>query len=97
MKRRVELSLLPLAAGILIVLTPGAAAAYMGPGGGLSLLTTALAMLAAFSVSTMVLLTGPVRAVKRWVLRRRNKGKADGSNAKADGSNADEERAQEKR
>jgi len=81
MQRRAELPLLALAAGILLVLTPGPAAAYMGPGGGLSLLTTALAMFAAFSVSTIVLLTWPVRAVKRWVLRRRNKGKADGSNA----------------
>jgi hypothetical protein len=90
MKRRAELPLLALAAGILLVLTPSPAAAYMGPGGGLSLLTTALAMFVAFSVSTMVLLTWPVRAVKRWFLRRRNKGKADGSNA-------DEERAQDKR
>jgi hypothetical protein len=89
MKRRVELLLPALAAGILLALTPGPAAAYMGPGGGLSLLTTALAMFAAFSVSTVVLLTGPVRAVKRWFLRRRNKGKANGSNA-------DEERAQDK-
>jgi hypothetical protein len=62
----------------------------MGPGGGLSLLTTALAMVLAFSVSAMVVLTWPVRALKRWFQRRRNKGKKDGSNA-------DEERAQEKR
>ena len=89
MKRRAELPLLALAGGIVLALTPDPAAAYMGPGGGLSLLTTALAMFAAFSVSTMVLLTGPVRAVKRWLLRRRNKGKADGSNA-------DEERAPDK-
>jgi hypothetical protein len=49
-------------------------------------LTTALAMFLAFSVSTIVVLTWPVRAVKRWFMRRRNKGKADGSKA-------DEERA----
>jgi hypothetical protein len=84
--RRAELSLLALAAGILLVLTVSPAAAYMGPGGGLSLLTTALAMFLAFSVSTIVVLTWPVRAVKRWFMRRRNKGKADGSKA-------DEERA----
>jgi hypothetical protein len=90
MQRRAEVPLLALAAGILLVLTPDRASAYMGPGGGLSLLTTALAMFAAFSVSTIVVLTWPVRAVKRWFLRRRNKGKADGSNA-------DEERARDKR
>ncbi len=90
MKRRVELLLPALAAGILLALTAGPAAAYIGPGGGLSLLTTALAMLAVFSVSTMVVLTWPVRAVKRWLQRRRNKGKADGKNA-------DEEHAEDKR
>ena len=80
MKRRTELLLLPLAV-ILLVLTLSPAAAYMGPGGGLSLLTTALGMLAAFSVSTIVVLTWPVRAVKRWLQRRRNKGNADRRNA----------------
>ena len=80
MKRRTELLLLPLAV-ILLVLTPSPADAYMGPGGGLSLLTTALGMFAAFSVSTIVVLTWPVRAVKRWLCRRRNKGNADRSNA----------------
>ena len=80
MKRRTELLLLPLAV-ILLVLTLSPATAYMGPGGGLSLLTTALGMLAAFSVSTIVVLTWPVRAVKRWLQRRRTKGNADRSNA----------------
>jgi Na+/proline symporter len=80
MKRRTELLLLPLAV-ILLVLTLSPAVAYMGPGGGLSLLTTALAMFAAFSVSTIVVLTWPVRAVKRWLQRRRNKGNADRRNA----------------
>ena len=88
MKRRTELLLLPLAV-ILLVLTPSPAAAYMGPGGGLSLLTTALGMLAAFSVSTIVVLTWPVRAVKRWLQRRRNKGNADRCNA---GESAEDER-----
>ena len=89
MKRRVKLHSLPLAAGILLALTPRPAAAYMGPGGGLSFLTTALAMFAAFSVSTMVLLSRPVRAVKRWLLGHRDKGKADGKSA-------DEEPAKDK-
>ncbi len=78
-KRHVELLRSAFVAGILLALTAGPAAAYIGPGGGLSLLTTALAMLAVFSVSAMVVLTWPVRAVKRWLERRRNKGKADGS------------------
>lgn len=78
MKRSAELTLWSLAAGSLVaVLTPNEAAAYMGPGGGLALLTTALAMLAAFSVSTMVVLTWPIRAVKGWLRRRREKGKPD--------------------
>jgi hypothetical protein len=78
MKRFVELTLWSLAAGSLVAaLTPNEAAAYMGPGGGLALLTTALAMFAAFSVSTMVVLTWPIRAVKGWLRRRREKGKPD--------------------
>ena len=78
MKRPVELILPALFAGaILVALAPSPAVAYMGPGGGLTLLTTALAMLAAFSVSTMVVLTWPIRAVKGWLQRRRQKGKAD--------------------
>ena len=90
MKRRVELLLPALAAGILLALTPSPAVAYMGPGGGLSLLTTALAMFVAFSVSTIVVLTWPVRAVKRWLQRRNNEGRMNGSNA-------NEERTEDKR
>ncbi len=77
MQRRGELSRSALAAGILLALTSGRAAAYIGPGGGLTLLTTALAMLAAFSVSAMVVLTWPIRAVRRWLRRRREKGNTD--------------------
>ena len=79
MKRRAELVRSVFAAGILLGLTPGTAAAYIGPGGGLALLTTALAMLAAFSVSAVVVLTWPIRVVKRWLRRRRNQGKDDDS------------------
>jgi uncharacterized membrane protein YfcA len=75
MKRRAELVRPVFAAVILLGLTHGTAAAYIGPGGGLALLTTALAMLAAFSVSAVVVVTWPIRAVKRWLRRRRNKGK----------------------
>ncbi|HYZ63142.1 MAG TPA: hypothetical protein VE650_11870 [Acetobacteraceae bacterium] len=58
----------------LLVLAPGLAQAYIGPGGGLSLLTTALAMLAAFSVSAVLVLTWPIRAFRRWLRRRRGEG-----------------------
>lgn len=77
MKRRADLARLVFAAGVLLGLTHGTAAAYIGPGGGLALLTTALAMLAAFSVSAVVVLTWPIRVVKRWLRRRRNKGNDD--------------------
>ena len=59
---------------LILALAPGQGHAYIGPGGGLSLLTTALAMLAAFSVSTVVVLTWPLRALKRWLRRRRGEG-----------------------
>jgi hypothetical protein len=55
----------------------GPAAAYIGPGGGLTLLTQALAMLAAFSVSVIMVLTWPYRAAKRFLQRFRKKDQAD--------------------
>lgn len=60
-----------LAGAAALLLTPCSAQAYIGPGGGLSLLTTALAMLAAFSVSTVVVVMWPIRAFQRWLRRRR--------------------------
>jgi len=77
MKQRAEWLPWAIMIGVPLALTPGNAAAYIGPGGGLTLLSTALAMLAAFSVSAMVVLTWPLRAIRRWLRRRRNKGKAD--------------------
>ncbi len=82
MRRYAEPLLLVFVAGGSLVLSASPAAAYLGPGGGLSLLTTALAMLAAFSVSTVVVLTWPVRAVKGWLRRRRDKRKTDEHNGK---------------
>lgn len=79
MKQRHELHRMAVAAGILLALTSGKAAAYIGPGGGLSLLSTALAMLAAFSVSAMVVLAWPIRTVRRWLRQRREKRQADAS------------------
>jgi len=80
MRRYAESLLLVLVAGIVLALTPSPAQAYLGPGGGLPLITTALAMLAVFSASAVVVLTWPVRLVKGWLRRRRAKGKADGRN-----------------
>jgi hypothetical protein len=73
MKRRARLARLAVIASVLLTLTPASASAYIGPGGGLSLLPMALAMLAAFSVSAFVVVTWPVRVVKRWLKRRRDK------------------------
>jgi len=80
MRRYAESLLLVLVAGIVLALTPSPAQAYLGPGGGLPLITTALAMLAVFSASAVVVLTWPVRLVKGWLRRRRAKRKADGRN-----------------
>ena len=80
MRRYAEPLILLFVAGISLALTPSPAEAYLGPGGGLSLITTALAMLAVFSASAVVVLTWPVRVVKGWLRRRRDKRKADGRN-----------------
>jgi hypothetical protein len=84
MKRPAELLRVALAAALLLASVPGPAAAYIGPGGGLTLLTTALAMLAAFGVSTVVVLTWPYRAAKRWLQRRREKRKGGPEERKAE-------------
>ncbi len=88
--RYAELLLLVFAAGIALALTSSPAAAYLGPGGGLSFLTTVLAMFAAFSVSTIVIVRRQVRAAKKWLDERRGKSKPDGNNGQ-------EERAEDKR
>jgi hypothetical protein len=72
MMRRADLRALALGMAILVLLS-GRARAYIGPGGGLSLLPMALAMVAAFSVSAVVVITWPYRAMKRWLRRRREK------------------------
>jgi hypothetical protein len=83
MKRHVDLAL---CAALLLALTPHDAAAYIGPGGGLSLLPMALAMLTAFSVSAMVVITWPVRALRRWLRRRREQKAEKPAEGGADGS-----------
>ena len=93
MRRPAELLLLVFVASIPLTLASSPAAAYLGPGGGLSLLTTALAMFAAFSVSVMVVLTWPIRAVKGWLKRRRE----SRDKRKADGSSANEDHTEDKR
>jgi hypothetical protein len=87
MKRRADLPRSAFVAGVVLALTPGMAFAYIGPGGGLSLLPMALAMLAAFSVSAFVVVTWPVRVVKRWLRRRRDKqhaAESDGGDGQPD-------------
>ncbi len=73
MKRHADLAL---AVALALALIPAQATAYIGPGGGLSLLPMALAMLTAFSVSAVVVITWPVRALRRW-LRQRKQAKND--------------------
>jgi hypothetical protein len=82
MKPRVELAVFAAQAALLLAVMARPAAAYIGPGGGLSLLPTALAMLAAFSVSAVVVITWPVRAARRWLQRRREGKAAKASHAK---------------
>ena len=75
MDRHVDARRALLLAGILVIAGASTRAeAYIGPGGGLSLLTMALAMLATYIVSVMVVLTWPVRAARAWLHRRREKG-----------------------
>ncbi len=81
MKRHADVYRSALGAVILLALTAGKAAAYIGPGGGLSLLPTALAMLAAFSVSAMVIVTWPLRAIRRWLRNRRESLEPEGARA----------------
>jgi len=76
--------LLVFVAGIALALTSRPAAAYLGPGGALSFLTTILAMFAAFSVSTIVIVRRQLRAAKKWLNERRGKSEPDGSNGQED-------------
>lgn len=87
MKRRADLARSAFVVGVLLTLTPGSASAYVGPGGGLSLLPMALAMLAAFSVSAFVVVTWPVRVVKRWLRRRRERHVAEGDRGNGQSDN----------
>jgi len=82
MRRYAELLSLVFIASI--ALAPSPAAAYLGPVVGLPFFATALAMLAVFSVSAVVVVTWPVRALKGWLRRRRDRGKVDERNGKED-------------
>jgi hypothetical protein len=72
MWRRTRLLFLLFGAGLPLVLMSSPAEAYMGPGGGFTLLTMGLGMLAVFSASLLYFLSWPVRATKRWLQRRRD-------------------------
>jgi len=84
-----------LGAALPLVLMSSPAEAYMGPGGGFTLLTMGLGMLAVFSASVIYFLSWPVRATKRW-LKRRREAKAEGE-AKPDEQHPDEQHPEEKR
>jgi hypothetical protein len=71
MWRHTRLVFLLFGTGLPLVLVSSPAEAYMGPGGGFTLLTMGLAMLAVFSASVLYFLSWPVRATKRWLQRRR--------------------------
>jgi hypothetical protein len=72
MWRRPSLLFLLFGASLPLVLMSSPAEAYMGPGGGFTLLTMGLGMLAVFSASVLYFLSWPVRATKRWLQRRRD-------------------------
>jgi len=90
MWRSSRLLFLLLSASLPLVLMSSPAQAYMGPGGGFTLLTMGLGMLAVFSASVLYFLSWPVRATKRW-LKRRRESKAAGEHK------PDEQHPEEKR
>ncbi|GEM_PF-3470115 len=67
MKRRDNLVILLAAMAAGLALTPTPAHAYIGIGGSLSVLGAALGMVAAFAVSSFMVMTAPLRALKRWL------------------------------
>ncbi len=69
---RTRLIFLLFGSALPLALMSSPAEAYMGPGGGFTLLTMGLAMLAVFSASVLYFLSWPVRATKRWLQRRRD-------------------------
>lgn len=54
-----------LAVLVVALLLPTPAFAYIGPGAGLSLIGMAVGVLAAFGVSFMLVITWPIRALRR--------------------------------
>jgi len=71
MWRRTRLLFLLFGASLPLMLVASPAEAYMGPGGGFTILTMGLAFLGVFAASALYFLTWPVRAAKRWLKRRR--------------------------
>lgn len=67
MKQRGNTAIVLAAMAAGLALTPAPAEAYMGIGGSLSILGAAVGMLAAFAVSSFMVLTAPLRALKRWL------------------------------
>lgn len=67
MKRRDNFVILLAAMAAGLALTPAPAHAYIGIGGSLSILGAALGMVAAFAVSSFMVMTAPLRALKKWL------------------------------
>jgi predicted AlkP superfamily phosphohydrolase/phosphomutase len=61
----------PLAAAVLALLVPACAAAYVGPGAGFAVLSSFLALFAAFLYSVVALVTWPIRRLLRALRGRR--------------------------
>lgn len=67
MKLRGNLAILLAAMAAGLALTPSPAHAYIGIGGSLSVVAAALGMVAAFAVSSFMVMTAPLRALKNWL------------------------------
>src|ERR1700687_2923780 len=59
------------AGALLVLLAPGVASAYVGPGAGFAVLSSFLTLFVAFLYSLLALITWPVRQLLRWRRRRR--------------------------
>ncbi|HEX7450101.1 MAG TPA: hypothetical protein VF306_21250, partial [Pirellulales bacterium] len=62
---------LAMVAALLVLLVPGTAQAYIGPGAGFALAGSFLAVFAAIGSAVLLLLTWPARLIWRAVFRRR--------------------------
>ncbi len=66
-----KLLVLLLLTALAVLLAPGEAHAYIGPGAGFALAGSFLAVFAAFCSAVVLLLTWPVRLIWRFLIGRR--------------------------